>query len=285
MPSTPPSFWRPTKEEAPVDVVPTAPSPQDLENAFSETMWKMKILQEDPEFMATRPPKLQDLFRTCKESVHVAKSSIPAAGKGLFASQDIQAGSIITFYPVHALGVNFRDGSCFLYSKDGHDHAKSAYVLSLIGNRPILGIDLQNDFDGMGFVDADPGRTVSPAWQCHFINDGAIIQKNTPEAVMQYYKASLESQNAIFLPLGPSPLCAAVATKDISKGQEIFACYGRSYWLGLVEQDTELWSPRTDDIMLTEKKIANVLQEGSDHIESEYAQEEMELYQAFHGIA
>ena len=260
-------------------------TPQDLEHAFSEAMWKMKVFQKDPEFLATRPESLRTLFQACQDSVQVAPSSIPAAGKGLFAVQDIPAGSMLTLYPVHAMGVNFEDGSCFLHGRDGYDHTKSAYIMSLVGNRPILGIDLKRAFGGMGFVDADPNRSVEKAWQCHYINDGAIVQKNTPESVMEYYVDSLKKQNAIFLPVGPAPLVAAVATKDIHEGQEIFTCYGSSYWLGLVEPDTDFWSPRTEDIVLTEQKIASMLEEASDYVSKTYAEEEAELQQAFNDIA
>ena len=258
----------------------TTPSPQDLEHAFCEIMWKMKILQEDLEFQATRPPKLRSLLGACQKSVHVAPSTIPAAGQGLFASCDIAAGSIVTFYPVHALGVHFRDGSCF-YS--GHHEVTSQYVMNLIGNRPILdSIDLENDFDGMGFVDADPERKVAPAWLCHRINDGAIIEDNTPESVMEYYHKSLVRQNILFLPFGPAPLVAAVATRGIAKGDELFSCYGRSYWLVVVEGDLQNWSLRTQDIIKTEQKVAETIQEATGFIQSEYAQEETELYQAFY---
>jgi len=65
----------------------------------------------------------------------------------------------------------------------------------------------------------------------------------------------------------------------------MFTCYGRSYWLGLVEQDVELWSPRTEDIVLTEEKIANVLEEASDYIETKHAEEARGLYEAFADIA
>jgi hypothetical protein len=60
--------------------------------------------------------------------------------------------------------------------------------MSLVRNQPILGIDLGEHFDGMGFADVDPSRPVDPAWLCHFINDGgAMIPHNSPESVMDYY--------------------------------------------------------------------------------------------------
>ena len=277
-----------TDRKAHVESVAARLSRKDLEHAFAETMWKMKVMQDDPKFLATRPEKLQTLFHSCQNSVHVAPSSIPAAKKGLFASQDngIPAGSIFTFYPMHALGVKFPDESCFLFGEKGYDHTKSAYILSLIGNRRILvgNIDLQNDFGGIGFVDADPTRSVQKAWQCHIINDSATIQRNAPESVKEYYQASLEKQNAIYMPIGPAPLHAAMATKDIPKGEEIFTCYGRSYWLGLLEPDTDLWSSLTDEIACTEKTIEGVIEEASDWISTEYAQEEAELFRAFHDI-
>jgi len=265
----------------------TSRSPRDLEHAVSETMWKMKVFQEHSDFLSTRPKKLQTLFKVCEGSVKVATSSIPAAGNGLYAKQDIPSGSIFTFYPVHSMGVNFADGTSFLQGPEGYDHTKSKYIMSLIGDRSLLGMDLKNDFDngnGMGFVDADPTRSVDRAWQCHFINDGAIIQRNTPKSVMEYYVHSLQKQNAIFLPVGPAPFVAAVSTKNISKGDEIFTCYGRSYWLGLVEPDRDAWSSRTEEIELTEQKIANVIEDASDYISSTYTEEEIQLRQAFNDI-
>ncbi len=251
---------------ADVDIAKEAPptattgqfSPQDLEHTFAETMWKMRVLQEYPDYVTTRPRELRHMFRQCEESVRVDQSTIPAAGLGLFASRGVPVGSVLTFYPVHALGLNFRDGSTYLHSREGHDHIKFVYVLSLVGNRPIMGIDLDEGFDGMGFGDAipdDPDRASSPAWQCHRINDRAVISENTPESAMEYYHASLGRQNAAFLPFGPSPITVAMATKDIPAGQDIFTCYGRGYWLGVVERDRELWSERTEDIALTERKI------------------------------
>ncbi len=151
-----------------------------------------------------------------------------------------------------------------------------------------MGIDLDEDFDGMGCVDVipdDPDRQSSPAWQCHRINDGAVISENTPESVMEYYHASLRKQNAAFLPFGPAPITVAMATKDIRAGEEIFVCYGRGYWLGAVERDRESWSERTEDIALTERKIADMLGECSNYLERKHALEEHELYRAFDDIA
>ena len=302
-----PSFLKSTKEEKAQthDAVSTSLSSlagqRDLEYAIGEALWKMKVFQEDPRFLPTRPTAPQNLFQTCKKSAQIAPSSIPAAGNGLFAGHDIiiPAGSIFSFYPVPALGVNFRDGCTYLHAKDNHDYVNSAYVMALMGNRPILGLDLQtigndndwknktNDSGCLGFVDADPSRRIEPAWQCHMINDGACIETNTKDDVIKYYAASLNAQNAVFVPFGPSPIVVAVATKDILQGDEIFTCYGRAYWLGMVEPNKDLWSLRSDDdeIILIEKKIGNVLNQVSNHIESVYAQEEMELCEAFETIA
>ena len=61
----------------------------------------------------------------------------------------------------------------------------------------------------MRFLDADPTRTCcdekTAAWQCHLINDGAVVQKNDPQRViMEYYVASLKAQNAVFFALWTS---------------------------------------------------------------------------------
>ena len=46
-------------------------------------------------------------------SVRADRSTVPAAGAALSANRDVSAGSILTFYPVHALGTNFKDGPCY----------------------------------------------------------------------------------------------------------------------------------------------------------------------------
>ena len=42
--------------------------------------------------------------------------------------------------------------------------------------------------------------------------------------------------NAVFLPFRSAPLIAAMATKDLKEGAEVFTCHGPGYyWLGVVE--------------------------------------------------
>jgi hypothetical protein len=195
--------------------------------------------------------------------------------------------------------------------------------MSLIGNRPILGLDLAKEFGPgtMGFADVDTARVVDlttapgnsniarrhpmeAAWQCHYVNDGAIIRTNTVEAVLEYYHDSLRAQNAVFVPFGPAPVVVAVATRDIRAGEEIFTCYGRAYWLGALvgpknknnrddddgdgdddDYDQQQWSPRSEEIVAVEAKIGAVLTQATEHIESLYEQEEQELHQVFDDIA
>ena len=39
----------------------------------------------------------------------------------------------------------------------------------------------------------------------------------------------------MFLPFRSAPLIAAMATKDLKEGAEVFTCHGPGYWLGMVE--------------------------------------------------
>jgi SET domain len=48
-------------------------------------------------------------------NVEQRPSNIPGAGMGLFATQSIQAGTIVAYYPVHRMGVEYDDN-------DNHDH-------------------------------------------------------------------------------------------------------------------------------------------------------------------
>jgi len=278
---------RPTEQQGILETTDSlAPTitEQDVEETVSESLWKLNILQsaEYNEYLRTSrsAPALQKLFRDCQDAVKVQQSSIPNAGNGLFCSRDIPAGSIVTFYPVHAMGVQFADGDTFLCGESEEEYIDSEYVLSFLGNQAF-----QQLFPGsVVFFDAK-SKVINPAWQAHCINDGSIIRENTGDAILHYYRDGLARQNTVFVPFGPTTV--AVTTKDVEKGQELFTSYGQSYWLNAIEQDRSLWSSSgstssesNDEIRAMELVIAGLLTEVKLHVQDHYHQEERELCEA-----
>ena len=74
---------------------------------------------------STQRSHFRDLFRRCEMPVRADRSTVPTTGTSLFANRDMSAGSILTFYTVHTLEANFKDDSCYLKSKEGHDQVSS----------------------------------------------------------------------------------------------------------------------------------------------------------------
>ena len=60
-----------------------------------------------PHFVLVVLLLLEQMMQTCRDSVEISDSTIPGAGRGLFASRDIAKGTIIALYPIHSLGCQF----------------------------------------------------------------------------------------------------------------------------------------------------------------------------------
>jgi hypothetical protein len=187
---------------------------------------------------------LQSLYSQIKKSVEIRESSIPGAGLGLFARKNIKTNTIISFYPAHALGME--EG--FLSNDDEskyfqtHPSSTSPYLHctdqalfkreSLLQQAGLKDVPL--------YLDVNPNLSFSDIWVSQMINDGATVQSNTEEGVLDYYKSSKLSKNCIHIPLGPSPIIATVTTRKVKKGQEFLTTYGSTYWLGVSNETVKV---------------------------------------------
>jgi hypothetical protein len=89
-------------------------------------------------------------------------------------------------------------------------------------------------------IDINPNRIVHPPWIGHFINDGATLEENSEQGVMEYNQQSQEAKNCVHaVPFGPLPIMASVTTRDVKKGKELFSSYGGSYWVQYLGDGTE----------------------------------------------
>jgi len=199
-------------------------------------------------------------------SVEIQDSSIQGAGLGLFATTSIKAGTVVAYYPVHGLGVDFGDDStiCLALTEEDETHfanqnVKSNYLLFLMGQRPLLkagGLEREDFGGGVLFIDANPSRPNLPGWMAHIVNDGATVKTNDEQGILEYYDASRQAKNCVHVPFGPSPMIATVTTRKIKKGQELFTTYGCSYWLEAMMHEDEESTDITEAIQFQVKEAA-----------------------------
>ena len=228
------------------DIPADAATAASLEAPLLGALGKMdKVMKAD--FFMSRP-SLKQLYGKCTKSIAVKDSSIKGAGKGLFATKNIQRGSIVSFYPAHSLGVELGENQIWVSTNDSDkeyfaNHPPGCYLHvtdQKIFARPSI---LANISPGLKdvpiYLDVNPNREVDPLWVSQYINDGAIVTSNDEMGVSQYYEQSKRKKNCIHVPFGPSPMMATVATRKIKKGEELFTSYGCVYWLGVLYSDQE----------------------------------------------
>lgn len=196
-----------------------------------------------PEFFEPTA-SLKALYSNCARTVEVQESSIQGAGLGLFAKKNIKAGTIISFYPSHALGLERGSQSTFCCLSCDEDFfqmnpsAASCYLHCTdqpLFKRPSALEAISTGLKDVPlYLDVNPDRPIVPAWVSQMINDGATVTSNSEQGVLDYYAATKAKKNCIHIPFGPSPIMATVTTKKVKKGEELFTSYGGTYWLGVL---------------------------------------------------
>jgi hypothetical protein len=211
-------------------------------------------------------------------NVQVRQSNIANAGMGLFATKNIKKGMIISFYPVDCIGIEDvesgggedgevgtivrwkrkRNNLLNVVQEPEEDLSNSsnenqAYLLHIVGNRPLMKMDVMNDLGGSSIfinvdVNDDPSSqnsgddsniveessfsssssSLSVGFDSHRVNDGATVLSNTDRGALTYYQSSRAAANCVHVPFGPSPLLATVTTRKVKKGEELLTTYGCS---------------------------------------------------------
>ena len=209
----------------------------------------------------------------------VGQSLIEGAGRGLFATEDITKGDVITCYPGDALlcGIPIEDESVEDESEEedwldeDDDYADEIEVIVWGAHVPEKHIWEEDVvFDGDEETNTPPLTTTAalvndlisvlghpalddnPAYFGHFANDGAghlALDKplSTSDAegdneemgvekqIAAYVSKSQEAANVILQPSEEEMHMLMVATRDITKGEEILLTYGPDFWLGHAE--------------------------------------------------
>lgn len=240
-PPPPPSRSRRARTE-----LRSTPSPVEAEAAaaaLSRGLERMGSVMTKDFFSAT--PSLGRMRSSIAKSVEVRQSSIAGAGSGLFATKNLRAGTVVSFYPAHCLGAELGGGQVWATVNGdreyfaGNPQASSAYLHAT--DQPVFGRQSVLEAAGAGqapvYLDVNPHRDVDLAWVSQYINDGATVGKGTEGGVSRYYRESKARKNCVHVPFGPSPIMATVATRKIKKGEELFTSYGCVYWLGALEAE------------------------------------------------
>jgi len=231
-------------------------------------------------------PSMQTFQTRIRKIVSCGESSIPGAGRGLFASQNIKKGTVIGFYPVHAIGVEFEDESSICCGTTTEDQKyfdetpKSSYLLNLFGSRRLGAADFGEDT--LLFIDVNPSRAdQSGCWNGHLVNDGATVSDNTEQGMLDYYIASQRRKNCVHIPFGPSPLLALVTTKKVKKGEELFTTYGCVYWLENIIEPSEEVADATEAVQLQARETAQDLFTAMKSAQTTYATQQAEIEETF----
>ena len=262
-------------------------------------------------------PSLQRMRQQVKQLTKVGPSSLGEhAGKGLFATKNIKAGTIVGLYPAHALGYELvappaddgesdemQDLSMFIAGSNedelyfqANPHGNSPYLHAtdqpLFQRQSLLSSLFDESKDEMTpplYLDVNPNRNdeLDGIWTSHFINDGSSLLNTNinGDSIEQYYVQSTKAKNCCHIPFGPSPILATITTKKVKKGEELFTSYGVVYWLGSVEDPDD-----ADVAVMTEKlqeqivESARDLQKAMTLATTGYANESSDLDEAFNAL-
>jgi hypothetical protein len=260
-------------------------------------------------------PSLQRLRQQVKKLTKVAPSTLgDHAGLGLIATKNIKQGTIVGFYPAHALGYELvapTEGNCDSQKTDlsmfiacsnedeiyfqANPHGNSPYLHAT--DQPIfqrhsllssLFDESKKDMTPPLYLDVNPKRNdeLDDVWRSHYINDGASLLRSTAvteEVIEEYYIDSTRAKNCCHIPFGPSPFLATITTKKIKKDEELFTSYGVVYWLGSVDDpgDDSNVAVMTEKIQTQIVETARDLQRAMASASTGYSNEISELEQAF----
>ena len=148
----------------------------------------------------------------------------PVHGDGLFAAEDLPAGTLATLYaPDLTVDAN---GDGFALDADMEASGRRlhwVYPPGLVTSAVPAGSERFH-------VSANPARR-DAGWLGHVANDGAECAGGDDDSLMRYLAASRARRTDCLVPLCV-PLMGLVLTEDVAAGDEILVTFGYDSWLG-----------------------------------------------------
>ena len=145
-------------------------------------------------------------------------------GDGLFAAEDLPAGTLATLYAPDLTVDASGDG--FALDADMEASGRRlhwVYPPGLVTSAVPAGSERFH-------VSANPARR-DAGWLGHVANDGAECSGGDDDSLMRYLAASRARRNGCLVPLCV-PLMGLVLTEDVAAGDEILVTFGYDAWLG-----------------------------------------------------
>ena len=165
------------------DAATSALSTSCFEARLDDALSRMDKVMTADFFLSEQ--SLKQLYGKATKNVVVKNSSIPGAGKGLFATKNIKAGSICCFYPAHTLGIELGDRQLWMSANESdreyfskNPPGSSSYLHATdqpIFDRPSILADIAPELlkDAPIYLDVNPNKEdIDPLWVSHYINDG-----------------------------------------------------------------------------------------------------------------
>ena len=205
--------------------------------------WRIRLDRAEPNALggceaadwASRSLHATRLANVPLNRCHLAESTIPDAGRGVFASCDLVAGDLVTLYPGDAIRIDatlfgYNHVSCCSAAEDGALVIPDASLLSRARDYEIEVATPTHDADRppLTALLGDPLQVNEPAYLGHMLNDAAVC---STELMADVYAAeSARTRNVE--PVGIEGCHLAIlATRNVRQGEELFLTYGAPYWL------------------------------------------------------
>ena len=169
-------------------------------------------------------------------------------GTGLFATQDMEMGTLVTLYRPDltvddtgkALMIDEADASYFQDFQKAQAPGSRQYFVFPPGVKTSAMLDDAPRF----WVAANPAKAPIKGFLGHLANDGASCADDGD--IERYLGASAERANACLVPLC-IPLMGLVLAEDVSAGEELLVTYGYDAWLQKSLETTH--TPAVDDLL------------------------------------
>jgi len=147
-------------------------------------------------------------------------------GRGLYAARDLKAGTLLTLYPIHAIGD--ADHSLTLDDSGHFDRATTWPYRVSCSHDGLERMGLPGDI----WLDANPEAALAAGWLGHMVNDAAVVASGSDADIEEYYEAARGQANVVLVPLSEAPpLMGWVTRCAIERGTECVGTYGHDYWL------------------------------------------------------